>query len=95
VKVIFGKVYSATIFSDEGMLMSEFAAGFVHLRTRTSRHPHNRYRRVIQSGAKLLESCASLAAHGHNRINRTEHNRRRLPQSKSSEILQVILACIV
>src|SRR6202023_769828 len=93
VKVVFWQVNAAAVFADERMLVPKSPARLIHLRPRPGGHPHDGQPGVIEFGSKFLESCQRFSAHRHNRINGTEHNRRRLAQANDSEILRTILAC--
>jgi hypothetical protein len=93
VKVVFGQKNPAAIFAYEGMLMPKFAARLVHLCPAPRGDPHCRQADMIELGAKFLEPSGTLPTNGHNTINGTEHNGRRLAQARTPGCCN-ILACI-
>gem|GEM_PF-6350907 len=62
VKIVFGQEYTAAIFGDEGMGMSEFAAGFIHLEASAAGEPNGGDTGVIEGGCEFVESRGDVSA---------------------------------
>ena len=74
VEIVFREIDSTTVFGDKGMGVTEVAARFIKVKTRTGGEPDGRNALMIEGSGKLIEARDTLAAGGNESINGDEED---------------------